>query len=101
MSVINVTNDNIEEIKKSDKKVLLDFFATWCGPCQMVSPLVDEIAEEHPEFTVGKIDIDEEEELAEEFGVMSIPTLVVLKDGEIVTKHVGALSKARILELLQ
>lgn len=101
MSVINVTSANIEEIKKSEKPVLLDFFATWCGPCQMVSPLVDEIAEEHPEFTVGKINIDEEQELAEDFGVMSIPTLVVLKNGEIVTKNVGAIPKARILELLK
>ena len=101
MSVISVTKDNIEEVKKSEKLVLLDFFATWCGPCQMVSPLVDEIAEEHPEYLVGKIDIDEETDLAEDFGVMSIPTLVVLKDGEVLNKHTGALPKARILALLQ
>lgn len=101
MAVISVTKDNIEDIKKSDKLVLLDFFATWCGPCQMVSPLVDEIAEEHPEYLVGKIDIDEETDLAEDFGVMSIPTLVVLKDGEVLNKHTGALPKARILALLQ
>ena len=101
MSVISVTKDNIEDVKKSEKLVLLDFFATWCGPCQMVSPLVDEIAEEHPEYLVGKIDIDEETDLAEDFGVMSIPTLVVLKDGEVLTKHTGALPKARILALLQ
>ena len=85
MSVITVTSENFEEIKKSDKKVLLDFFATWCGPCKMVSPLVDEIAEEHPEYIVGKVDVDEEGAIAEEFGVMSVPTLVVLKDGEVVT----------------
>ena len=101
MSVISVTKDNIEEVKKSEKLVLLDFFATWCGPCQMVSPLVDEIAEEHPEYLVGKIDIDEETDLAEDFGVMSIPTLVVLEDGEVLNKHTGALPKARILALIQ
>ena len=101
MSVITVTSENFEEIKKSDKKVLLDFFATWCGPCKMVSPRVDEIAEEHPEYIVGKVDVDEEADIAEEFGVMSVPTLVVLKDGEIVNQSSGARPKAKILELLE
>ena len=100
MSVINVTADNFEEIKNSDKPVLLDFYADWCGPCKMVSPIVDQIAEEHPEYVVGKINVDDEENLAEQFGVMSIPTLVVLKKGEQVNKNVGVIPKAKILEML-
>ena len=100
MSVKNVTAENYEEIKSSDKPVLLDFFADWCGPCKMVSPIVDQIAEEHPEYVVGKINVDDEEELAAQFGVMSIPTLVVLKGGQVAAKNVGAVPKARILEML-
>ncbi|MBR5178829.1 MAG: thioredoxin [Lachnospiraceae bacterium] len=100
MSVINVTADNFEEIKNSDKPVLLDFYADWCGPCKMVSPIVDQIAEEHPEYVVGKINVDDEEDLAAQFGVMSIPTLVVLKKGEQVNKNVGVIPKAKILEML-
>ena len=100
MSVINVTADNFEEIKNSDKPVLLDFYADWCGPCKMVSPIVDQIAEEHPEYVVGKINVDDEENLAAQFGVMSIPTLVVLKKGEQVNKNVGVIPKAKILEML-
>ena len=100
MSVINVTSDNFEEIKNSDKPVLLDFYADWCGPCKMVSPMVDQIADEHPEYVVGKINVDDEEELAEQFGVMSIPTLVVLKNGEQVNKNVGVIPKPKILEML-
>lgn len=101
MSVINVTAANFEEVISSDKKILLDFFATWCGPCQQVSPIVDEIAEEHPEYVVGKIDTDDEPELSAKFGVMSIPTLVVLKDKKLVNKAVGKHSKAEILKLLE
>lgn len=100
MSVINVTADNFVEIKNSDKPVLLDFYADWCGPCKMVSPIVDQIAEEHPEYVVGKINVDDEEDLAAQFGVMSIPTLVVLKKGEQVNKNVGVIPKAKILEML-
>ena len=101
MSVITVTKANFEEIVKSEKPVLLDFFATWCGPCRMVSPLVDEIAEECPQYVVGKIDVDEEPELAQAFGVMSIPTLVVLRDGKVADKVVGAHSKDAILSMLK
>ncbi len=101
MSVINVTAANFDEVIGGDKKVLLDFFATWCGPCQMVSPIVDEIADEHPEYTVGKIDTDDEPELAAKFGVMSVPTLVVLQDKKLVSKTVGKHSKADILKLLE
>ncbi|MBE6824708.1 MAG: thioredoxin [Ruminococcaceae bacterium] len=100
MSVLKVTKDNFFEVKNSDKTVLLDFYADWCGPCRMVSPIVDEIAEENPQFLVGKINVDEEQELAAAFGVMSIPTLVVLKNGEVVTKSMGAKPKAQILSML-
>ena len=100
MAGINVTKENYEEIKNSGKTVLLDFYADWCGPCKMVSPMVDQIAEEHPEYIVGKINVDDEEELAESFGVMSIPTLVVLKNGEQAEKSVGVIPKEKILALL-
>ena len=79
MSVVKVNKSNFEEVMASEKTVLLDFYADWCGPCRMVSPLVDQIADEHPEYLVGKINVDEEGELAQKFDVMSIPTLVVIK----------------------
>ena len=101
MSVLSVTKANFDEVKKSEKTVLLDFYADWCGPCRMVSPLVDEIAEENPQFLVGKVNVDNEPELAGEFGVMSIPTLVVMRGGEVVTTVTGARPKAQILELLE
>ena len=100
MSVINVTKANFDEIKNSEKVVLLDFYADWCGPCRMVSPIVDEIAEERDDIVVGKINVDEEEELASAFGVFSIPTLVVMKNGEVVEQSAGAKPKARILAML-
>lgn len=102
MSVITITKDNFEEeVMGSDKPVLLDFWAAWCGPCRMVSPIVDEIAEENPDIKVGKVNVDEEEALAAKFGVMSIPSLFVVKNGEIVNKSVGAIPKAKILDLLK
>ena len=101
MSVLNVTKNNFEEIKNSEKPVLLDFYADWCGPCRMVSPIVDEIAEENPQSLVGKINVDNEPELAEEFGVFSIPTLVVLKNGSVVSQSAGAKPKAQILSMLE
>ncbi|MDO4395178.1 MAG: thioredoxin [Clostridia bacterium] len=101
MAVINITKENFEqEVLKSDKTVLLDFWATWCGPCQMVSPIVDEIAEERSDITVGKINVDEQPELSIQFGVMSIPMLVAMKDGEVVNKAVGARPKEDILGLI-
>ncbi len=101
MSVITITNKNFEEeVIKSDKPVLLDFWASWCGPCRMVSPIVDEIAEERDDIKVGKINVDEEEELAAKFGIVSIPTLIVMKDGKIVNESAGARPKAQILALL-
>ncbi|MGN1194116.1 MAG: thioredoxin [Acutalibacteraceae bacterium] len=101
MSVLSVNQDNFESVKASEKTVLLDFYADWCGPCRMVSPLVDEIAEEYPEYLVGKINVDEESELASSFGVTSIPTLVVMKDGKVVNQSSGARPKNQILDMLR
>lgn len=104
MSVLTITKENFEaEVKNSTVPVLIDFWAPWCGPCRMVSPLVDEIAEEFSaagiEKKVGKINVDEQPELASAFKVMSIPTLIVIKDGKIANKAVGARPKADILKL--
>jgi len=101
MSVLSVNKNNFESVKNSDKPVLLDFYADWCGPCRMVSPLVDEIAKENPQYLVGKINVDEEPELAQAFGVASIPTLVVMKNGKIIQQAVGARSKSQILAMLK
>ena len=101
MAAIKVTKENFEEIKSSDKPVLIDFYADWCGPCRMVLPIVAKIADEHPEYVIGKVNVDEEGELAKSFGVMSIPTLVVLKGGEVVNKSIGAKNEAQILQLLE
>lgn len=101
MSVITVNKENFQkEIMESDRTVLVDFWASWCGPCRMVSPIVDEIAEEHPEIKVCKINVDEEGELASQFGVMSIPSLFVIKGGKVTNQSVGALPKNQILALL-
>jgi len=102
MSIIKITKDNYQtEVLESEKPVLLDFWAAWCGPCRMVAPLLDEIAEENPDIKVGKINVDEEQELAAQFGVMSIPTMVVMKDGKAVNQTAGARPKKQILELLK
>ena len=101
MSAININKNNFEnEVLNSDQPVLLDFWASWCGPCRMVSPIVDEIADERSDIKVGKINVDEQPELAAQFGVMSIPTLVVMKNGRIVNQAVGARPKAQILAML-
>lgn len=101
MSALNITTNNFqEEILNSEKPVLLDFWASWCGPCQMVLPIVEEIAEEHPEIKVGKINVDEQKELAKQFRILSIPTLIVIKDGNVVNRTSGAKSKNEILEML-
>ena len=101
MSAININKNNFQnEVMNSDKPVLLDFWAPWCGPCRMVGPIIDEIARENPDILVGKVNVDEETELASTFGVMSIPALFVLKNGKIVNKSVGARPKADILSML-
>ena len=101
MSVITVTKDNFQkEVLDSDKPVLIDFWASWCGPCRMVSPLVDQIAEERSDVRVGKINVDEQPELAGRFGIMSIPTLMVFRDGRVSEQAVGARSKAMIEAML-
>ena len=101
MAVITITKDNFKsEVLESGKPVLLDFWATWCGPCRMVSPIVDEISEERRDIKVGKINVDEQMELAQQFRIVSIPTLVVMKDGQIANKAVGAMPKEDILALL-
>ena len=98
---LRINNDNFDSIKNSSKPVLLDFYADWCGPCRMVSPIIEEIAAERRDIIVGKVNVDENPELAGEFKIYSIPTLVVLKDGEVINKASGARPKARILELLE
>ncbi len=101
MSAININNHNFhEEVMNSEKKVLLDFWAPWCGPCRMVVPFVEEIAGERPDIKVGKINVDENPDLASRFGIMSIPTLVVMENGNVVNKSVGARPKAAILNML-
>lgn len=101
MAVIKLTKDNFSaEVMESDKKVLIDFYADWCGPCRMVSPIIDEIAEERDDIKVGKVNVDSEPELAEKFGVFSIPALVVMENGKIVNQALGARPKEMILAML-
>ena len=101
MSAVNITKNNFhEEVLNSDKPVLLDFWASWCGPCRMVGPIVEEIAGERSDIKVGKVNVDEQPELAAQFGVMSIPSLFVLKNGKVVNQAVGARPKQQILAML-
>ena len=101
MSVYHITHENFEaEVLKSEKPVLLDFWAPWCGPCRMVGPILDEIAEENEHIKVCKVNVDEEAALAEKYGIMSIPSIFVLKDGQIVTQSVGAKTKEQLLQML-
>ena len=101
MAYITITKDNFKtEVLDSKKTVLLDFWATWCGPCRMIAPILEEIAEECEDIIVGKINVDEERELSREFGIMSIPTLIVFKNGEVVNKGIGYMPKENILALI-
>ena len=101
MSVVTITKENFQkEVVESEKRVLLDFWASWCGPCRMLSPVVDEVAEERTDVKVGKVNVDEQPELASRFGVVSIPTLVVMKNGKIVDQAIGARPKNAILGML-
>ena len=101
MSVVTITKENFQkEVVESEKRVLLDFWASWCGPCRMLSPIVDEIAEERTDIKVGKVNVDEQQELAAAFNVMSIPTLIVLDKGQVVNQSVGVRPKKQILTML-
>lgn len=101
MSAININTNNFQsEVMNSEKPVLLDFWASWCGPCRMVVPIIEEIGEERSDIVVGKVNVEEQQDLAKQFRVMSIPTLVVIKDGKVVNRSVGAKSKDEILAVL-
>lgn len=102
MSALNIDKNNFhKEVMESEKPVLLDFWAPWCGPCRMVVPIVDEIARENPDIKVGKVNVDEQQELASQFGVMSIPALFVVKNGKVVNQAVGARSKQQLLAMVK
>ena len=101
MAIVTLNKANFEaEAVNSDKPVLIDFWASWCGPCRMLSPVVDEIADERTDIKVGKVNVDEEPELASKFGVMSIPTLVVLMNGQVRNQSVGVIPKEKIIDMI-
>ncbi len=101
MSILHINQSNFDLVKNSEKPVLLDFYADWCGPCRMVAPLIEEIANENPQYVVAKINVDDDPALAQQFGIVSIPTLIVMKNGEVVQQVAGARPKAQILSMLE
>lgn len=101
MPTLKLTKENFDLARNSDKTVLIDFYADWCGPCRMVSPIIEEISDEEPELLVCKVNVDEEPELAGEFDISSIPALIVMKNGEIAERSVGARPKAKILDMVK
>ncbi len=101
MSVLHVTKDTFQSlVLENEKPVLLDFWATWCGPCRMIAPTLEQLAQEYPQYAVAKVNVDEEPELTKQFGIVSIPTLFVVKDGQVTGKSIGALSLEEMLKLL-
>ena len=98
---LKITKDNYDSVIATDKPVLIDFFAQWCGPCKMMSPIIEKIADEHPEYVIGKVDVDDDPELAQAFGVMSIPTLVVMKNGQIAKQNIGAIPEDQVIALIE
>ena len=101
MSVLIVNKNNFDTVKNSEKPVLLDFYADWCAPCRMISPVVEEIAAENPQYLIGKINVDKEPELAQKFKVLSIPTLAVIRNGNVVSQSAGTKQKSEILAMLE
>ncbi len=101
MSVLNINKNNFDSLKTSGKTILIDFYADWCGPCRMVSPIIDQIAEENPQYIVGKINVDKEPDLAKEFKILSIPTMAVMKNGKVIKQSTGAKPKPQILAMLE
>ena len=101
MSVLNINKNNVDSLKTSGKTILIDFYADWCGPCRMVSPIIDQIAEENPQYIVGKINVDKEPDLAKEFKILSIPAMAVMKNGKVIKQSTGAKPKPQILAMLE
>ena len=101
MSILHVNQENFDLVNNSEKPVLLDFYADWCGPCRMIAPMIEEIANENPQYLIAKINVDHDPALAQQFGIVSIPTLIVMKGGEVVQQVAGARPKAQILALLE
>lgn len=101
MAILHIDKNRFEELKASEKTIVLDFYAEWCGPCKMIAPFIEEIALENPDITVAKVDVDKATDLAIEFGIQSIPTIVVFKDGKISSKAIGYRSKEQLLELIK
>lgn len=101
MATLKVNREKFEELKNQDKVVLLDFYADWCNPCRMLAPVLEQLSQEHPEYIIGKVNVDDEPELSQAFGVVSIPMLVVMRDGKVVEKTVGARPKGQLLSMLE